>query len=191
VGQTAIKTTKLLKSCIGGVLFYDEGYSMGSNRDDDSFAKEAVDTLTSFLSEHKSDFCFIIAGYEEDIEKYFFSMNKGLERRIPWCHKIEKYTPEDLSYICLKMIKDINWDTNVSHLELTDIIRKNISLFKNCGGDVENFLTKAKIAHANRVFTLEYKEKFILTKEDFLKSVDIIEKNKSKDEDTKHLTFYS
>lgn len=191
VGQTAIKTTKLLKSCIGGVLFYDEGYSMGSNRDDDSFAKEAVDTLTSFLSEHKSDFCFIIAGYEEDIEKYFFSLNKGLERRIPWCHKIDTYTPEDLASICLKMITDMKWCTNVNHTELSELIKRNIKYFKNAGGDVENFLTKARIAHSNRVFTLDYELKFILTLVDFSKSIDMIEKNRPKEEDLRHLNFYS
>ena len=37
VGQTSIKTKALLTSCLGGVMLYDEGYSMGSNRDDDSF----------------------------------------------------------------------------------------------------------------------------------------------------------
>jgi replication-associated recombination protein RarA len=192
IGQTAIKTTKLLKSCIGGVLFYDEGYSMGSNRDDDSFAKEAVDTLVSFLSEHKSDFCFIIAGYEEDIEKYFFSMNKGLERRIPWCHKIDKYTPEDLANICLKMIRDMNWETVVSHTELSDLIRRNEKLyFKNAGGDIENFLTNARIVHANRVFTLEYEFKFKLTLEDFGNAINMLEKNNPKTEDLRHLSFYS
>ena len=99
VGQTAIKTKALLKSCIGGILFYDEGYSMGSERTDDSFAKEAVDTLVSFLSEHKMDFCFIIAGYEDDINKYFFGLNKGLERRIPWSHKIDQYSPDSGQYL--------------------------------------------------------------------------------------------
>ena len=109
VGQTSIKTKKLLTSCLGGVMLYDEGYSMGSQGNDDSFAKEAIDTLTSFLSEHRDDFCFIIAGYEEDIKKYFFALNSGLSRRIPWYHKIDKYTHENLAYIALKMIADIKW----------------------------------------------------------------------------------
>lgn len=175
VGQTAIKTKKLLTSCLGGVMFFDEGYSMGSNRDDDSFAKEAVDTLTSFLSEHKTDFCFIIVGYEEDIEKYFFSMNKGLVRRIPWYHKIAPYSSEDLANIALKMIKDINWSCEKdSFTVLNDIFKSEKELFKNAGGDVENFLSKAKIAHANRVFTLPQTEKFILIKNDFLQSIKII-----------------
>ena len=175
VGQTGLKTKKLLTSCLGGVMLYDEGYSMGSNRDDDSFAKEAVDALTSFLSEHKTDFCFIIVGYEEDIEKYFFNMNKGLARRIPWYHKIEPYTSEDMARIAMKMIKDINWQCEEESFEiLNKIFKEEKDLFKNAGGDIENFLSKAKIAHANRVFTLPAFEKFILTEDDFNKAIKII-----------------
>ena len=191
VGQTAIKTKKLLTSCIGGVLFYDEGYSMGSNRDDDSFAKEAVDTLTSFLSEHKTDFCFIIAGYEEDIEKYFFSINKGLTRRIPWCHKIKKYSPDDLANIVLKMIHDINWGTLVPHKEISKIISDNIDFFKNAGGDIETFISKSKICHANRVFTLCPEVKFILTSEDFISAIALIKENMTIEDDTKYINMYS
>ena len=73
LGQTAIKTMKLLKSCLGGVLFIDEVYALGPGQEDkDSFSKEAIDTLTSFLSEHTNDFCCIAAGYEKDIHKCFF-----------------------------------------------------------------------------------------------------------------------
>lgn len=185
VGQTGVKTQQLLESCIGGVMLYDEGYSMGSNNDDDSFAKQAVDAITSFLSEHKSDFCFIIVGYEEDIEKYFFSMNKGLSRRIPWYHKVEKYSPEDIASIAIKKIKDINWKHELfAHMSLVEIIKANEDLFKNAGGDVENFITKAKIAHANRVFALDQDVKFILTNEDYNNAIlairDTIEKKEEK-----------
>ena len=93
LGQTATKTQKLLKSCIGGILFIDEVYSLAPRENDkDSFSKEALDTLTAFLSEHKNDFCCIAAGYEEDVENCFFAMNKGLKRRFPWVHKIDNYT---------------------------------------------------------------------------------------------------
>ena len=103
LGQTAIKTQKLLNSCVGGVLFIDEVYSLApKNNDKDSFSKEAIDTLTSFLSEHKHDFCCIAAGYEYDIETCFFSMNKGLKRRFPWVHKIDKYSSLELAKIFLK-----------------------------------------------------------------------------------------
>lgn len=192
VGQTSIKTKKLLTSCLGGVMLYDEGYSMGSNREDDSFAKEAVDALTSFLSEHRTDFCFIIAGYEEDIEKYFFSMNKGLARRIPWYHKIEKYTHENLAHIAMKMIKDINWKhiDNVFEI-LVNIFKNNEQFFKHAGGDVENFLTKAKIAHANRVFGLAENIKFTLTEEDFKASIQMLKESLPKAEPENFINMYT
>uniref|UniRef100_A0A6C0KR42 AAA+ ATPase domain-containing protein n=1 Tax=viral metagenome TaxID=1070528 RepID=A0A6C0KR42_9ZZZZ len=184
VGQTAIKTKKVLSSAIGGVLFLDEAYSMGSADKDggDTFAKEAVDTLTSFLSEHKTDMCFIIAGYEEDIKKYFFSLNKGLERRFPWLHKIQAYTPSQLAKITIKLIRDIQWATIVGEEELTELISHHKELFQHAGGDVETFISKTKIAHANRVFTLDSEIKFILTKDDFLEGINIVKENKEKEE---------
>ena len=40
LGQTTIKTQKLLDSCKGGVLFADEAYSLGNNEGRDSYSKE-------------------------------------------------------------------------------------------------------------------------------------------------------
>lgn len=193
VGQTSIKTKKLLNSCIGGVVFLDEAYSMGSDDKEgcDSFSKEAIDTLTSFLSEHKTDMCFIIAGYEEDIKKHFFSLNKGLERRFPWRHKIQVYNANQLAKIALKIIKDMRWATLVNDTELEGIISGNMDLFKNCGGDVETYISKCKIAHANRVFTLPCEIKFILTKEDFEEGIKIVKENRGEKEDKKYLDMFS
>lgn len=190
VGQTALKTRKLLTSCLGGVVFLDEAYSMGSQdkENGDTFAKEAADTLTSFLSEHKTDICFIIAGYEEDVKKYFFSLNKGLERRFPWRHKIEKYTDGELAMIALKLVRDINWATIVTKEQLSVLIGENRDLFKYFGGDVETFISKTKIAHANRVFTLANEIKFILSLEDFQEGIEIVKENSDTKIDDKYVT---
>lgn len=187
VGQTAIKTKRLLTSCLGGVVFLDEAYSMGSENkeNEDIFAKEAMDTLTSFLSEHKNDFCFIVAGYEEDMKKYFFSLNKGLERRFPWRHKIIHYTPQELAQISMKMIKNIFWTTSVSQEKLANIISENIECFQHFGGDVENFIFKSKIAHANRVFTFTNEIKFQLTEKDFYSGIEIVKENVETDAGSK------
>ena len=190
VGQTAIKTTKLLKSCLGGVLFYDEGHSMGSEKNDGEYTKESIDSITSFLSEHKNDFCFIVAGYEEDIEKYFFSLNKGLTRRFPWAHTIKKYSASDLGNITMKMIADIEWETSVTHKDMTTIISDNMEIFKNFAGDVVNFICKAKIAHATRVFTLSVEDKFILSHDDFEMSIKTMKLNQPK-KDEKFMSYIS
>ena len=185
LGQTAIKTKKLLDSCIGKVVLLDEAYSMGSEREDDSFAKEAIDTLTSFLSEHKNNFCFIVAGYEEDIEKYFFSLNKGLHRRIPWYHKIDPYNPEEMGDIAQKMIREMKWSFSAPEVKdhFVSIVKAEKDLFKHFGGDVENFLSKVKIAHAIRVFTLPSTEKFFITKEDLENGLKKVKEQLPKDSD--------
>ena len=178
LGQTAIKTRILLESCVGGVLFIDEAYALGpGQKDRDSFSKEAIDTLNIFLSEHKNDFCCIIAGYEDDIEKCFFDINKGLERRFQWVHRIDSYNSAQLSQILIKMIKEINWQVNMDIPTLSKIIEDNKMLFKNFGGDIENFLSKCKIIHAKRVFSLDERHKYILTKEDLMGAINLLGKN--------------
>ena len=177
LGQTAIKTRKLLESCIGGVLFIDEVYSLAPrNSDKDSFAKEALDTLTAFLSEHKNDFCCIAAGYEDDIKKCFFSMNKGLERRFTWSHKISEYNTEDLAEIFLIKIKHINWDYSFDKKDLIKMIKDNKERFKYAGGDIETFLTKCKMMHSKRVFSKEITSRFIITLEDLMNTMDYIKR---------------
>jgi stage V sporulation protein K len=185
LGQTAVKTRKLLESCIGGVLFIDELYALGPGKDDkDSFSKEALDTLPAFLSEHKNDFCCIAAGYEEDIKNCFFSMNKGLERRFPWVHVIEEYTSEELTQIAIKMIKEMNWEIGTSETNVTEIIEKNRKFFKNAGGDIETFLSKCKMVHAKRVFSLDKCHKGVFTKYDFQEGIDMLKKYRVEEKDT-------
>lgn len=183
LGQTAIKTRKLLKSCLGGILFVDEVYSLGpGQRDRDSFSKECIETITAFLSEHKNDFCFIGAGYEEDVNKCFFSGNKGLERRFQWIHKIQEYKSEELADILLKMVLEMKWEIEVDKEDITKILKKEKDLFKNAGGDIETFLSKCKMVHARRVFSLDTEHMFIFTKKDIENSIELIKKNKLKND---------
>ena len=185
LGQTAIKTKKLLQSCLGGVLFVDELYSLGPGvKDKDSFSKEALDTLTGFLSEHKNDFCFIGAGYEEDIKKCFMGVNKGLERRFQWIHKIDEYNSEELSDIFLKMVKEMNWHVNIDTKDIINLIKEDKKLFKHAGGSVEVFISKMKMVHAKRVFSLDKEHMFVFTKKDMTNAIDLIKKNSlNKDDD--------
>jgi len=179
LGQTTIKTNKLLNKCIGGVLFIDEIYSLGPGTKDkkDSYSKEAIDALNIFLSEHKKDFCCIIAGYEQEVKDCFFSINPGLERRFPWVHKISKYSNNDLAKICLKQIKDINWNTTVSIYELEQIVKENESIFVNLGGSIENLITRTKMSHAKRVFALDQCHKFIITTQDIVNAIELMKES--------------
>lgn len=184
LGQSAIKTRKFLKSCLGGVLFIDEAYSLGPrNNDRDSFAKEAIDTINGFLSEHKNDFCCIVAGYEDEIIKCFYGMNGGLESRFPWKHRIGEYSSEDLSRIYMKMLKEINWEYSFELKELVNIFEKNKEFFQSAGRDIENYLTRCKLYHSKRVFSLGKEHKFIITVEDLNGALEMSKENAHEDFD--------
>ena len=175
LGQTAIKTSKIIENSLGGVLFIDEAYSLGNQEKRDSFAKECLDTLCESLSNHKDNLMVIIAGYEEELNSCFFSFNPGLRSRFPWTFKTDKYSPEDLFKIFCKKVKEINWKINNSLDE--NFFKKNIKYFKHYGRDVELFLSKTKIAHARRVFSLSDDQKTILSKDDLDKGLKLFIKH--------------
>jgi hypothetical protein len=83
----------------------------------------------------------------------------------------------DLAHIFMKMVKEIKWDVSFEIKVVADIFEKNKKMFKHFGGDVETFISKAKMMHSRRVFALSNEHKFILTKEDLIASIEYIKKN--------------
>lgn len=182
LGQTAIKTTDVIKKALGGVLFIDEAYALGNSEKKDSFSKECIDTLCEALSDHKNNLMVIIAGYEAELKECFFNYNPGLESRFTWRFKTEEYTGKDLQAIFKKKVADIGWTihakNNVSH----EWFDKNRESFPYFGRDIESFLAKTKISHSKRVFCKPIAEKKCLTKEDLIKGFEVYLHNS----DTKH-----
>jgi len=76
LGQTALKTTDVIESALGGVLFIDEAYSLGNNERKDSFSKECIDTLCESLSNHRKDLMVIVAGYDKELNDCFLNIMK-------------------------------------------------------------------------------------------------------------------
>lgn len=165
LGQTAIKTREVIKSCLGGVLFIDEAYALGHSEKRDSFAKECIDTLCECLSDNKSNIMVIIAGYEDDLNKCFFSYNSGLNSRFPWRFNTDTYTPNDLNLIFQKKVKDISWSFKTTPMP-DSWFEDNMDYFKFFGRDMETLLAKTKIAHGRRVFCKDKSEKCLLTHQD-------------------------
>ena len=181
LGQTAIKTTKVIEEAIGGVLFIDEAYALGNAERRDSFAKECIDTLCEALSNHKDKLMVIIAGYENELDDCFFSYNQGLKSRFPWVFKTDKYLAEDLKNIFIKMVKDINWkfdeDINITFFE------NNMKSFPYYGRDMEILLLKTKITHSRRIFGQSPDLKTILTLTDLEKGFDLFKKHNTFDKE--------
>jgi SpoVK/Ycf46/Vps4 family AAA+-type ATPase len=188
VGQTALKTTKVLKSALGGVLFVDEAYSLGagtSSNESDSYGKECIDTINQFLSENTSNFIMIIAGYREDLDHSFFGLNKGLNRRFPWSYDIEKYNINDLKCIFIYQVQQNNWTFDES-LRLNDynligeIFNKNEEIFTQNAGDTLILFDKIKICHSRRVFGKRRKYKKIIDISDIKKGIELMKSFKDK-----------
>lgn len=152
IGETAMKTNNLLQNAIGGVLFLDEAYSLsggGNNEKNDEFARNSADAFTNYLTVHKHDFVMIVAGYEDDLNSRFFSLNKGLRRRFAWKFTVDKYTPEELKKIFEQMAESAGYSFPISIP--SDWFETNYQSFPHFGGSMETLLSKVKIAQGRRV----------------------------------------
>lgn len=151
LGQTAIKTKKVISECLGGCLFIDEAYSLANSERDDIYSKECLDTLCEAMSDNKENLMVIIAGYEDELYETFFKTNKGLESRFIWKFKIDEYSPQEMMQIYLKKVKDNEWQMDSdTGLEKWFISKKNS--FKHYGRDMELLFSHTKIAHGRRIY---------------------------------------
>ena len=94
VGQTAIKTSKVIEKALGGVLFIDEAYALNGKGEND-FGQEAIDTILKAMEDHRDDLVVIVAGYTELMDRFIHS-NPGLESRFNRFLMFEDYTPEQM-----------------------------------------------------------------------------------------------
>ena len=180
VGQTELKTQKLLDEAKGSVLFFDEAYSLGSDDKIDSFSQSIIDILNPFMDKYKEDFVLILAGYKEDLLKRFFSGNQGLKSRIGLWLDIDAYTHIDIREIFIKKVLDYEWKVDASGISL-EFFKNNLDSFKYYGRDIENLFSKCKVAHAKRVLKLMPEHKKIITMEDLLEGYKLYKKEQVTD----------
>jgi hypothetical protein len=97
-GQTGPKTNAMIDRALGGVLFIDEAYSLVSQDGDDSFGREAVQTLLKRAEDDRERLCIILAGYTDEMDA-MLATNPGLESRFPRRMHFDDYRPLDLCRI--------------------------------------------------------------------------------------------
>ena len=179
LGQTSHRTKKLLEEAMGGVLFLDEAYSLGSKEKRDSFAKEAIDMINQYLSERKNDFMFVIAGYEKELDDCFFSINPGLKRRFSTFFNIDKYSSDELSEIFKSKLIESKYELDVKDEELKDFFKINMDKFENYAGDVEKLINEMKYCQSYRTFSENTNSKKMIFK-DIINSVKIFKEKEDK-----------
>ena len=94
VGQTAIKTQKVIDQAMGGVLFIDEAYALANNKDD-GFGMEAIETILKAMEDHRDELVVIVAGYPDLMHK-FIDSNPGLSSRFNKYFEFKDYNGDEL-----------------------------------------------------------------------------------------------
>ena len=100
VGQTALKTKAVIESALDGVLFIDEAYRLvdGEGGSNNSFGREAIDTLVATMENYRDRLCVICAGYSKPMEQ-FVQSNPGLKSRFTQVIEFEDYSADELIQI--------------------------------------------------------------------------------------------
>lgn len=158
VGQTAGKTGEVIGKAIGGVLFIDEAYALAKPDGQNDFGQEAIETLLKAMEDHRDELVVIVAGYEEQMER-FISSNPGLESRFNRYLVFEDYTGEELLQIFLSLCRKNGYEPDEEAgayaAELFERMYEQRDENFGNGRTVRNFFENAVAAQSDRVAAME------------------------------------
>ena len=158
VGQTAIKTQKVIQKALGGVLFIDEAYALANQDAPNDFGREAIETLLKGMEDHRDDLIVIAAGYTELMGR-FLHANPGLESRFNKYFYFEDYNGAQLLAIFQSMCAKNGYTLDDKATEYAESYFKTLyeERDENFGNarDVRNVFERAVARQSDRVAALE------------------------------------
>jgi stage V sporulation protein K len=95
VGLTAIKTERVIRKAIDGVLFVDEAYALARDSDRLDFGDEAIEALLKRMEDNRHRLVVIVAGYPRLMHR-FLDSNPGLRSRFSREIVFPDYSTADL-----------------------------------------------------------------------------------------------
>jgi Holliday junction resolvasome RuvABC ATP-dependent DNA helicase subunit len=117
LGQTALKTSEVVASAAGGVLFIDEAYALAG----DQYGQEAVDTLVKEMEDRRDDLVVIVAGYPGPMVG-FVAQNPGLASRFRTTLEFADYSDTELRQILAAMAAGSDYDLEPGAAERFDAL---------------------------------------------------------------------
>lgn len=178
LGQTAIKTQEVIRQALGGVLFIDEAYSL-ANDPDDSYGKEAIETILKAMEDNRDQLVVIVAGYDELMHR-FIDSNPGLSSRFSKYFHFPDYNGDELTRIfesfCKKNGYCIEQDTSDYLLEVFSRMYAEREEHFGNARTVRNIFEKAINCQADRLAVysdISDDDLMLLTREDIDAALDI------------------